>query len=57
MSWKQTNGNWEWDDIECPICGWCLIERDHAMSTCPGPQSPEQVVLETQKRKDKLRSK
>lgn len=24
-------------DIECPLCGGCLIERDHARSSCPGP--------------------
>jgi hypothetical protein len=31
-------------DMECPICGGCLIERDHARSWCPGPE-PSQVYL------------
>lgn len=29
----------EYDDIECNNCGLCLIERDHAVSGCPGPNS------------------
>lgn len=33
------------DDIECNRCGGCLIERDHAMSNCPGPVQPGESGL------------
>lgn len=34
-------------EIECPLCGGCLIERDHAVSTCRGPGQPELVCVDT----------
>lgn len=34
----------ELDDMECTLCGGCLIERDHAMSSCPGPKTPLEKV-------------
>jgi hypothetical protein len=38
----------EFDPLECALCGGCLIERDHAMSRCPGPsENPELVCVDT----------
>lgn len=34
-------------DPECPICGGCLLERDHAMGSCQGPGDPELVCVDT----------
>jgi hypothetical protein len=31
------SANQDDSDPECPVCGGCLIERDHARSSCNGP--------------------
>jgi hypothetical protein len=41
--WDDKYG-WQYDGIECPLCGGCLIERDHSMSMCQGPTVPLHLV-------------
>lgn len=36
--------NMDDEDIECSLCGGCLIERSHAMSNCPGPTNTSERV-------------
>lgn len=43
---RQFADNYAGDGMECDYCPRCLIERDHAMSDCPGPQ-PELICVDT----------